>query len=323
MKYSYNRRCNAKLSALGAGTWSMGGRNDYGLIYGDARKRSESVGALHTLIDGGVNVIDTSPVYGVYGTAESLVGQALQEVDRDTIFLVTKFGDYCDAQTGGRIIDDSRADILKEIEGSLERLKTSHIDLYLMHYPDPNVPVSETMQTLNELKEQGRIRHIGVSNVTLGQLKDCMEYAEIDALQVQYSLLKRSAEPLLMWAHEQGIMTMTYGSLGGGILSGAFRTLPNFEEKDIRYTFYPYFREPLFSKIQGLLDDMDIIAVRHDVPLSHVALAWTAQKGFVTMALVGSGTVRSAKENCRAFELELTADEMRFLDESIDRNVFA
>ena len=323
MKYSYNRCCNAKLSALGAGTWSMGGRNDYGLVYGAARKRSESVDALHALIDGGVNVIDTSPVYGVYGTAESLVGQALEEVDRDSIFLVTKFGDYCDAETGARIIDDSREDILKEIEGSLERLKTSYIDLYLMHYPDPNVPVPETMQTLNELKKQGRIRHIGVSNVTLGQLKECMEYAEIDALQVQYSMLKRSAEPLLMWAHERGIMTMTYGSLGGGILSGAFRTLPSFEEKDIRYTFYPYFREPLFLKIQGLLDDMDVIAAHHDVPLSHVALAWTAQKGFVTTALVGSGTVRSAKENCRAFELELTAEEMRFLDESIDRNVSA
>jgi aryl-alcohol dehydrogenase-like predicted oxidoreductase len=124
-------------------------------------------------------------------------------------------------------------------------------------------------------------------------------------------------------AHEQAIMTMTYGSLGGGILSGAFRVLPNFDEKDIRYTFYPYFKEPLFSKIQGLLDDMDVIAARHDVPLSHIALACTAQKGFVTTALVGSGTVRSARENCRAFELDLTAEEMRFLDDSIDRNVSA
>lgn len=323
MRYSYNQRCDARLSALGAGTWSMGGRNDYGLVYGSVRTRCESVDALHALIKGGVNVIDTSPVYGVYGTSESLVGQALEEVGRDGVFLVTKFGDYCDAKTGARIIDNSREDILKEIEGSLERLNTSYIDLYLMHYPDPKVPVSETMQTLNELKEQGRIRHIGVSNVTLEQLKECMEYAQIDALQVQYSMLQRSAEPLLKWAHAQGLMTMTYGSLGGGMLSGAFRTLPSFSEKDVRYTFYPYFKEPLFSKIQGLLDDMDVVAARHDVPVSHVALAWTAQKGFVTTALVGSGTVRSAKENCKAFELELAAEETRFLDESIERHLSA
>ena len=116
-------------------------------------------------------------------------------------------------------------------------------------------------------------------------------------------------------------MTMTYGSLGGGMLSGAFKILPSFEEKDIRYTFYPYFKEPLFLRIQGLLNDMDVIAARHDVSLSYIALVWTAQKGFVTIALVGSGTVRSAKENCRAFELELTAEEMRFLDESIARNL--
>ena len=116
-------------------------------------------------------------------------------------------------------------------------------------------------------------------------------------------------------------MTMAYGSMGAGILSGAFRELPHFDEKDIRYTFYPYFKDPMFSQIQLLLMDMDVVAERHGRPLSHVALVWAAQKEFVTTSLVGVANVEQAEENCQAFSLELSAEEMAFLDDSIDRNL--
>ncbi|MCR9037283.1 aldo/keto reductase [Tractidigestivibacter montrealensis] len=320
MLYTDNEKCQATLSALGAGTWSLGGKNAYGLVYGQVEE-DNAINALRVLIDNGVNVVDTAPVYGVHGASETIVGKALRDGYRDKVFLVTKFGNYNDAETGKRIINNSREDIMKEIDESLDRLETDHIDLYIMHYPDPVVPVSETMDALNEIKAQGKIKHIGVSNVDRRQLEECMEFAEIDAIQLPYSMVNRSAEDLLVWSHSHGLMTMAYGAMGAGILSGSYRELPHFSEKDIRYTFYPYFKEPMFSEIQRLLQDMDIIAERHECPLSHVALSWVAHKEFVTTSLVGSTNVNQARENARAYSLTLSEDEMAFLDASIKRNL--
>lgn len=320
MLYTDNEKCQATLSALGAGTWSLGGKNAYGLVYGQVEE-DNAINALRVLIDNGVNVVDTAPVYGVHGASETIVGKALRDGYRDKVFLVTKFGNYNDAETGKRIINNSREDIMKEIDESLDRLETDHIDLYIMHYPDPVVPVSETMDALNEIKAQGKIKHIGVSNVDRRQLEECMEFAEIDAIQLPYSMVNRSAEDLLVWSHSHGLMTMAYGAMGAGILSGSYRELPHFSEKDIRYTFYPYFKEPMFSEIQRLLQDMDIIAERHECPLSHVALSWVAHKEFVTTSLVGSTNVNQARENARAYPLTLSEDEMAFLDASIKRNL--
>lgn len=320
MLYTDNEKCQATLSALGAGTWSLGGKNAYGLVYGQVEE-DNAINALRVLIDNGVNVVDTAPVYGVHGASETIVGKALRDGYRDKVFLVTKFGNYNDAETGKRIINNSREDIMKEIDESLDRLETDHIDLYIMHYPDPVVPVSETMDALNEIKAQGKIKHIGVSNVDRRKLEECMEFAEIDAIQLPYSMVNRSAEDLLVWSHSHGLMTMAYGAMGAGILSGSYRELPHFSEKDIRYTFYPYFKEPMFSEIQRLLQDMDIIAERHECPLSHVALSWVAHKEFVTTSLVGSTNVNQARENARAYSLTLSEDEMAFLDASIKRNL--
>lgn len=320
MLYTENEKCQATLPTLGAGTWSLGGKNAYGLVYGQVEE-DNAIAALRALIDDGVNVVDTAPVYGVHGASETIVGKALQDGYRDKVFLVTKFGNYNDAETGKRIINNSREDIMKEIDESLERLGTDHIDLYIMHYPDPTVPVSETMESLNEIKAQGKIKHIGVSNVDRRQLEECMEYAEIDAIQLPYSMVNRSAEDLLDWSHSQGLMTMAYGAMGAGILSGSYRELPHFSEKDIRYTFYPYFKEPMFSQIQRLLRDMDVIAERHGCPLSHVALSWVAHKEFVTTSLVGSTNVDQARENARAYSLALSEGEMALLDASIRRNL--
>lgn len=320
MRYTECTSLGTRLSSLGAGTWSMAGKNAYGLVFGRADE-ARPVETLRTLLDEGVNVIDTAPIYGMEGAAEKLVGRALQDGYREKAFLVTKFGDYCDAATGARVIDDSREDILREIDVSLERLGTDHIDLYLMHYPDSKVPVKETMDTLRELLEAGKISHIGVSNVSIPQLEECMRYAKIDAVELRYSMVDRGSEGVLKWAHERGLATLTYGTLAGGILTGAFRTLPHFGPKDIRYTFYTGFKEPLFSKIQKLLLDMDTLAAKHGRSVAQVALAWAMQKDFVMTALVGCSSPARAKENCAAATLELTADEMALLDASIERNL--
>lgn len=323
MLYSYSERCDAKISALGVGTWSMGGTNAYGLSYGDVAEDT-SIAAIHALVDGGVNLIDTAPVYGGNHASERVVGQALaQDGYRDRVFLVTKFGNTNDPATGKRVIDNSYANVLAECDASLERLKTDRIDLYVMHYPDESTPMEETARALKELLEAGKISHVGLSNVSREQIERAAELIQVDAVQLPYSMVNREREADLAWCHDQGIMTMAYGSMGAGILSGAFRELPHFDEKDIRYTFYPYFKDPMFTQIQGLLADMDTVAEKYDRPLAHVALVWAAQKHFVTTSLVGVANVAQAEENAAAFSLTLTDDEMAFLDESIERNLGA
>ncbi len=321
MLYSYSERCEAKISALGVGTWSMGGTNAYGLSYGEVADDA-SIAAIHALVDGGVNLVDTAPVYGGDFASEKVVGAALSQGDyRDRVFLVTKFGNRNDPATGKRVINNAYENVLAECDASLERLRTDHIDLYIMHYPDENTPMAETARALNELLEAGKISHVGLSNVNRAQIEEAASLTRVDAVQLPFSMVNRERQADLEWCHEQGIMTMAYGSMGAGILSGAFRELPHFDEKDIRYTFYPYFKDPMFSQIQLLLKDMDVVAERHGRPLSHVALVWAAQKEFVTTSLVGVANVEQAEENCQAFSLTLSDDEMAFLDESIDRNL--
>ncbi len=320
MKYKNSKITQTDISVLGVGTWQMGGTNKFGLTYGNVED-NESIKAIHTLVENGVNLIDTAPVYGADGASEKVVGKALLDLERSKIQLVTKFGNANDPQTGARIIDNSYDKIMTEIDESLERLQTDYIDFYLMHYPDENVPVQETMKALNELKEAGKIKYIGLSNPTKELILEAEQYANIDAVQLQYSMVNRENEELLKWCHERGYLTMSYGSLGAGILTGTFRELPEFGEKDLRGRFYPFFKEPMFSKVQLVLKDMDVLANKYSVPVAHIALNWVTQKEFISTSLVGVVNCEQAVENCEAFTLELTEEEMAFLDSSIETNL--
>lgn len=320
MNYKENPLTKEQLSVLGIGTWSMGGTNQYGLSYGNVEDE-KSIAAIHTLIANGVNLIDTAPVYGADSASERVVGRALENGYRQKVKIVTKFGNRNDPQTGQRIIDNRYENVKKECDESLKRLKTDYIDYYLMHYPDPNVPVAETMRALKELQYEGKILHIGLSNPTKELILEAEQYAKIEVIQLPYSMVNRSQEDLLIWCHERGYITMSYGSLGAGILSGAYRELPHFDAKDIRYTFYPFFKEPMFSQIQELLKDMDMIAFKHHVPVSHIALNWVTQKDFISASLVGVANQEQALENSQAFAFSLSAEEMAFLDQSIQKNL--
>lgn len=320
MRYKFNELVKEEISSLGIGTWSMGGKNQFGLSYGNVEDEA-SIEAIRTLIDYGVNLIDTAPVYGAHSASEIVVGKALQGEYRKKVKLITKFGNENDPLTGKRIINNSYEHIMKECDKSLKRLQTTFIDYYLMHYPDPNVEVRETMEALNQLKKEGKILHIGLSNPTKELILEAQRYGKIDAIQLPYSMVNREFEELLKWCKAQGYVTMSYGSMGAGILSGTYRELPNFDEKDIRYTFYPFFKEPTFSKIQCLLNDMDKIAELHHVPLSSIALAWVTQKDYITASLVGVANKEQALENCEAFHFSLSDDEMKVLDESIERHL--
>lgn len=312
MRYKHFTNADVDVSALAVGTWAIGGQN-YGAV-----DRNDSIRAIHAMLDQGVNLIDTAPCYG-NGASEKIVGEALAGVSRDKVLISTKFGLVPDVYAGGYKKVATYKNAMREVESSLMNLNTDYIDFYFVHWPDVNTPMDETMAALATLKKQGKIRYVGVSNFSVEQIEEAQKYLQIDVQQPPFSMVNRSFVDLMKWGVKKGIDSMTYGSLGSGILSGAIRTLPHFEPGDMRLTFYDFFQEPKFSRIMELLKTMDRIAEAHGVPVAQIAVNWSTQQDFVGTALVGVRNEKEAMENCAAFDWELSAEEIGLLDAELER----
>mgnify|MGYP002417068578 CR=1 FL=1 len=311
MRYKHVGNAGIDISALAVGTWAIGGQQ-----WGDVNEK-DSIDAIRAMIDGGVNLVDTAPIYG-NGHSEEVVGKALENGYREKVFLATKFSISND-ENGAVINNGSYENAIWECEQSLKRLNTDHIDIYIMHWPDPATPVEVTMRALADLKKSGKIRFIGVSNFDRNLIEEAQKVVRIDFLQPPYSMVEESQKELLAWCETQGIGTMTYGSLGAGILTGAIRELPDWEENDFRYTFYDYFKNPKFFKIMELLKVMDKIAQVRNKPLAQIAINWSTQKSYVSTAICGVRDPQQAYENCATFDWELTGEEMELIDSEIER----
>jgi aryl-alcohol dehydrogenase-like predicted oxidoreductase len=267
---------------------------------------------MQAMLDLGVNLIDTAPAYGD-GYAETVVGETVKG-RRDKVIISTKCGIKIDAPRGSNRKIATKDEVVSGCEGSLRRLGTDYIDILFVHWPDENTPIEETMGALNALKGQGKIRYIGLSNFSIPQIEDAARYGDIAIIQPPFSLVEQKALGIMKWCREKGISSMTYASLGAGILGGKIRSLPKFEQGDVRNGFYDYFREPKFSKVMELLKVMDGIAEARKVPLSQIALNWVVQKDFVLTALVGVRTTEHARENAGAGDWSLNAEEIALLD---------
>src|SRR2546425_3524848 len=222
MRYRAFGRTGLKVSALGFGCWPMAG-DRYGAIEDD-----EAVKAIHRALDRGVNCVDTAPAYGG-GHSEEVVARALETRRRDVI-LVTKCG-VKPPPPGqlGPLRDSSRANILREIDVSLGRLRTDWVDVLLVHWPDASTPFDETMRALEEVVTSGRARFVGVSNFTGAMIAECLRTRRIDVSQVGYHMFDRRQEGETFPAClEHGIGVMGYGSLGHGLLTGAFTAATSF-----------------------------------------------------------------------------------------------
>lgn len=310
MRYKKLGKTGLEISVISAGTWSIGGKN-----YGEVKKES-AIAALRTMVEQGVNVIDTAPVYNA-GNAEKIVGEALEGI-RDKVFISTKTALYNDSAQGGKAVKDGRYDtIMKLFEESCRNLRTDYIDIYFLHWPVFNVPVSECMRAMMDLKRAGKIGHIGVSNYSIEQIEEAQQYGDVEVIQPPYSMVERSQEDILKWAHEHGIGVMSYGSLGAGILTGAYRTLPKFDENDLRVTFYDYFKEPRFSRIMTMLKTLDKIAAARHASLPEVVLNWSTQKDYVDTAIIGADRPEYALQNCAGMGWTLNDEEMAEIDKAI------
>lgn len=306
MQYQEFGKTGLRVSKLCLGTWGIGGAG------WDSYSDESRMDAIKAALECGINFIDTAPAYNA-GKAECYVGETLNKLKkRKEVVISTKCGNkFVD---GKYLRCGSKESILKQCDESLKNLKTDYIDIYLVHWPDPNVELEETIDAVSTLKKEGKILHAGVSNFSKEQIEEAQKYCKIEAFQPQYSLADRKDEKLIRWAYEQGLGIMTYGTLGGGILTGNYRKLRTFEQTDSRNRFYPYFKEPLFSKAMELLTIMDQIAEERNVSLAQIAEKWVIQKRFVSSCIIGAQSRARVEENCRNLQWELTDNEIRRLE---------
>ena len=313
MKYRELGTTGMNISQITLGTWGMG---DVGWDHYDESTR---IDAIRTAAQCGVNLIDTAPAYN-NGASERLVGRALAQLGiRNELYISTKCGNvFVDGKVYRR--DGSAAMIRQQCEESLVNLQTDHIDVMLIHWPDPDTPFEETLGALNELKKEGKILHIGVSNFTQEQILEAGKYGRIEVIQPPYSMVNTQQEEMMQWAFSQGIGSMTYGSLGGGILTGKIREAKEYAPTDSRNRFYKHFHEPLFSCAMKIVDVMDEISESHgNVPLSQIALNWSYRKDYVSTCIVGAQTKEKVLENCAAADWSLSEEEAAILDEAVKK----
>ena len=292
-----------KASRMGLGTWALGGGSDWGP--GD---EAEALNTVSAALEKGINLIDVSPVYG-RGRAEELLGKALKG-RRSRVLLADKCGIIF--KNGRPDHDLSTPSIMADCEASLKRLQTDYIDLYQIHWPDPKIPLEAALKALTRLKEQGKIRAVGVCNLTAGALKTACETADVACVQGQLSLLAGAPDSLSVCAQEQ-IAFYGYGALGGGILSGKYKAAPNFRRCDARRYFYKYYYGPAFEQAQITARRVQKVAANKQVPPSAVALAWALAQEGVSGVLSGARSLRQVCENALALTLALTPQEQEYL----------
>ncbi len=290
-----------KISTVGLGTWALG--DDFWGRVDDA----QSVRAIQAGIDAGINFIDTAPAYGA-GHSEEVVGKAIQG-RRDRVVLATKVGIARTKDSFGRNLKPES--VRKEVDQSLKLLGTDVIDLWQIHWPDPNTPIEETIGEINRIKERGKIRYIGVSNFDRALLEKARKLAEVVSLQPHYSLLERAAErELLPYCGRESVGVIGYGTLAGGLLTGKFREVPAFEGGDHRGEFYGFFKEPQFGKARKLVGVLEGIATERGKTAAQIAINWAVRRPAVTCALVGAKSPAQARENAGAGDFALSPGEM-------------
>lgn len=312
-------------SVVGLGAWAIGG-----WMWGGTDE-SESIRAIHAALDAGINLIDTAPIYG-FGRSEQIVGKAIHD-RRDKVVLATKCSMVCNPTVGsfkfrsdaagpntnGHIIIHIYAgpeSVRQEVEDSLQRLQTDHIDLLQTHWQDTTTPIAETMEALLELKSQGKVRAIGACNATSDQLRQYSQAGPFDSDQEKFSLVNREIEQdQLPFCRENNLAVLAYSPLGRGLLTGKIGPDRQFAAGDQRGS------DPMFSvenraRIAAMIAKWQPLCQNHNITPAQLVTAWTAAQPGLTHVLCGIRTVQQATENAAAGDLELTPEELKIIDDS-------
>ncbi|GAB2993269.1 aldo/keto reductase [Amycolatopsis acidiphila] len=306
-------RSGLEVSRIAFGTWQLGG--DWGSFDEDA-----AVQAIQHARELGVNFFDTAQAYG-FGKSEALLGRALREElkrDRDNLVIATKGG----INPGSDRPRDARRGWLRQgVEESLRYLELEHIDLYQVHWPDSGTPAEETASALQELVDEGKIRHVGVSNYDTAQLAAFDRTRPVETLQPPYHLFRRAIEQdPLPYCREHNVGVLVYSPLGSGLLTGALTPDATFEDSDWRSRATAFQGENLRRNLE-VVDELKQFAATKGATVSQLAIAWTLHQPGVHVAIVGARRAKNIEDSLGAADLDLTPADLAEIERITARGV--
>lgn len=287
---------------IGLGTNAVGGHN----LFPNILDEEQGKNVVRTGLDHGINLLDTAFIYGPK-RSEELIGEVIQEYKREDIVLATKAAHKFVGND--MVLDNSPAFLKQSVDEALGRLQTDYIDLFYIHYPDEDTPKAEAVGALKELKDQGKIRSIGVSNFSLDQLKEANQDGYVDVLQAEYNLLKRDAEKdYFPYTVENNITFIPYFPLESGLLAGKYdenTTFSDFRAKN------PNFQGQQFLDNLKKVDQLKEIAQKYNAETAHIVLAWYFTQPSVDVLIPGAKRPEQVQSNLRAAEVNLTNEDIQ------------
>ncbi|MFO6496666.1 MULTISPECIES: aldo/keto reductase [Bacillus] len=296
---------------IGLGTNAVGGHNLYPNLNEETGKE-----LVREAIKNGVNFLDTAYIYGI-GRSEELIGEVLREFNREDVVIATKAAHRKEGDDF--VFDNSPAFLKKSVDESLKRLQTDYIDLFYIHFPDEKTPKDEAVGALHELKQEGKIRSIGVSNFSLEQLKEANKDGLVDVLQGEYNLLNREAETTFFpYTQEHNISFVPFFPLVSGLLAGKYTENTTFPEGDLRREM-ENFQGDRFKENIKKVNQLAPIAEKHNVGIAHVVLAWYLARPEIDILIPGAKRADQLINNLKTAKINLSEDDFAFIDQLFAR----
>lgn len=326
MEYRTLGNTDLKISAITFGAWAAGG-----WMWGGS-DTNQAIKAIRDAYEHGVTSIDTAPIYGM-GASEKIVGDAIKDIQRDNVQLLTKFGMRWDLDKGtfyfqskdndGKEVDiykyAGKESIKKEVENSLKRLGTDYIDLYQIHWPDVTTPIQETFEAVAELIKEGKVLHAGVCNYNVKQMKEAQKYVDVVSNQVPFSMVNRDIEKeVVPYCRTNGISILAYSPMERGLLTGKMKPGQEFDKGDHRAD-NPYFTDESISKTNSFLEKIRPLAQEKNASLAQLVLKWTIERPGITIALAGARNSEQSVQNAAAADLKLSSKEIDFINGELEK----
>lgn len=293
---------------MGLGTNAVGGHNLFPNLNNEV-----GIEIVKAALNGGVSLLDTAFVYGL-GESEKLIGEAIKDYDRSKIQIATKGGQKV-LDDGNIVVDDSPTHLKQCVEESLKRLQTDYLDIFYIHFPDKTTPLNEAIASLNELKQAGKIRAIGVSNFSMEQLKEANKDGLVDVDEEMYNLLHREAEKeRFPYLRENNISFVPYFPLASGLLTGKYEKAVAFPKDDIRYN-NPDFTGEKFAEIVDKVNKLKPISEKYHATIAQIVIAWYLKDPDISVVIPGAKTVKEVDSNVKSLDISLSDEDYKYINE--------